>query len=447
LKIALLTPYTGSNLGDAAIQDAVIDNIRMRYPEASICMISINPAATTKLHHVLSFPITPFGISHYAPNSSTPEISNKIQRSQPAINIIGVLDSAKKIIIRAPLLYKIIKGAKRIITCIFDSPKSGYQEIAHALKSYNLLKDIDLLIVSGGGQLDDYWGGPWGHPYALLKWGIIAKIRGAQYIFLSVGTCALTSKLSIIFVKQALKIANYRSYRDNTSKKLLDNINFTHKDLVYPDLAFSYVIRANSKLQNSAGNRKTVGISPITFLPECGWFKNDITAYKKYLDTLAEFTSTLIRNGYSILFFSTDIPDRKAVNYIVETIRSDHKLDVTNRIREALTDSPETLFDQLYNVDYVVASRLHGILLSNLYCLPVLAISYDRKVDTYMADAGFKYYTLTISNIDIDLLLNKFESLVTNTESVKSKLNNNIHNNASELKRQYNFVLRSEGDA
>lgn len=440
MNIALLTPYTGSNLGDAAIQDAVIDNIRKRYPEAVICMISINPAVTTKLHHVPSFPITPFGISHYAPRSSSVKSSYQAQ-SIPTSNNQGFLNSAKAIIRSVPLFYKFLKLLQNIVNQIFNIPKQIYQEIIHVAKSYKFLKGIDLIIVSGGGQLDDYWGGPWGHPYALLKWGLIAKTRGSNYIFLSVGTCAIESKLSSIFIKQALKLADYRSYRDNASKKLLDHINFTNNDLVYPDLAFSYINRDILKYQGTPHDGKVIGISPIAYHSKCGWFKNDIAAYEQYLNTLITFISTNIQSGYSIILFSTEEVDRKRFSDIVIGLEKYHKPDIADKVIYAYTDTPKKLFNQLCNVNYVVASRLHGILLANLCCIPVLAISYDRKVDTYMTDAGFQDYLLKINNININLLLNKFGLLVNNSKSIESQLIVNNHSYASELECQYDFIL------
>src|SRR5215813_12015498 len=41
-RIALLTPYNGGNFGDAAIQDAMIANIRLRLPGAQFSGICLN---------------------------------------------------------------------------------------------------------------------------------------------------------------------------------------------------------------------------------------------------------------------------------------------------------------------------------------------------------------------------------------------------------------------
>ncbi len=44
LRIALLTPYDGGNLGDSAIQQAVIANLRRYDPNVQLCGITLDPA-------------------------------------------------------------------------------------------------------------------------------------------------------------------------------------------------------------------------------------------------------------------------------------------------------------------------------------------------------------------------------------------------------------------
>ena len=44
------------------------------------------------------------------------------------------------------------------------------------------LKGMKVFVISGGGQLDDYWGGSWHHPYTLFMWARLAKLRGVKFI-------------------------------------------------------------------------------------------------------------------------------------------------------------------------------------------------------------------------------------------------------------------------
>jgi polysaccharide pyruvyl transferase WcaK-like protein len=319
-------------------------------------------------------------------------------------------------------------------------PSLVRREVSHLIESRKFVKGFDLLLVSGGGQLDDYWGGPWGHPYSLLKWGLIARTIGARYAFLGVGTCALESRLSTFFIRQALRLAAYRSYRDQTSKKLLEEMAFTHGDPVGPDLAFSYEKTRLVSGCVSTGSGKTIGISPITYLRH-NWPKKDKEVYERYLTSLVAFISGLIQRGYSILLFTTNSPDRHGIGEIVDLLSQGGNLDVSGKIHQARTDTLDELFSSLEKVDCVVASRLHGVILGHLMQKPVLAISYDRKVDTYMNDTGFPEYCLDIHNVNVDSLMKAFEAMVADEEKIALKLQKIGTDYARLLDRQYKLVL------
>jgi hypothetical protein len=56
IRIALLTPYSGTNLGDAAIQEAATRNIGARCPGAVISGSTLNPVTTAARHGIPCFP-------------------------------------------------------------------------------------------------------------------------------------------------------------------------------------------------------------------------------------------------------------------------------------------------------------------------------------------------------------------------------------------------------
>ena len=90
---------------------------------------------------------------------------------------------------------------------IYKAARRVYQELRHCAGAYRFLRTEDLLIVSGGGQLDEEWGGPWGHPFTLFKWAVLARIAHVPFAIASVGACKLTSKTSRFFVSVALRMA------------------------------------------------------------------------------------------------------------------------------------------------------------------------------------------------------------------------------------------------
>ncbi|MGB8223968.1 MAG: polysaccharide pyruvyl transferase family protein, partial [Polyangiales bacterium] len=374
MNIALLTPYTGGNLGDAAIQEAVIGNIRERYPNASVWLVCILPEVTAQLHDVPSFPIGRFGQWQDGQTSPASTIKNDGDRT-PMATKRGLVARVQTAVKSSRPIYSVLKP-------VHDKLWPVYDELLHIRRAYRFLKGVDLLIVSGGGQLDEYWGGAWDHPYALFKWALLAKMTGSRFVVLSVGTCALKSKLSLFFIRQALRLASYRSYRDQTSKELLARIAFTHEDAVYPDLAFSCPTGSMLEKAGDEHTGKVVGVSPIAYLAQRGWPDRDSAVYDPYFETLTDFVRTLIHRGHAVVLFSSDGPDRQIVRDMVDALTKENDLGVINRLRHPPTHTLPELFEELRKLDYVVASRLHGVLLSHRFCLPVLAISYDRKVDT-----------------------------------------------------------------
>ena len=433
MKIALLTPYSGGNLGDAAIQEAVLGNLRERYPTADLCLITQLPELTTRLHGVPSFPINRFKQWQDDPASSTNTIDHGVGRtSEPTQeNWFRRVKAAAR---SSRRLYSAVKP-------VHDKLWPIYDELLHIRRAHRFLRNVDLLIASGGGQLDEYWGGPWDHPYALFKWGLLAKLTRSRFVVLSVGTCAFKSKLSGFFIRHALRLASYRSYRDRTSKKLLEHMAFTRDDEVYPDLAFSYSSRHVFETPGNKRGGKVVGVSPIAYLAPSGWPEQNSAVYKPYFETLVAFVRSLIEQEYSVVLFSTDAPDRDVVSDIADTLMKDNDVDVIGRLSRPRTHTLPELFEQLRQVDCVVASRLHGVILSHRLCLPVLAISYDRKVDTYMEDVGLSELCLDIHDTTAGSLLEAFEALTEKSNSIRATLSRVNERYARDLQYQYDVVL------
>ena len=114
------------------------------------------------------------------------------------------------------------------------------KELWRWVTSFRTLWDTDALVVPGTGLLTDsntlfYWG-----PYDLFRWSIAARLCRCKILFVSVGAGPLESRKGRFFVKTALSLADFRSYRDESSLRYLEGISFpAGNDPVYPDLAFS----------------------------------------------------------------------------------------------------------------------------------------------------------------------------------------------------------------
>src|SRR5208282_6837190 len=89
------------------------------------------------------------------------------------------------------------------------------------------LREVDNWMTNGGGC--------WGHPYALLKWTVLSRVAGSYVVFLSVGASLMDSLLTKLFLRVALSLACYRSYRDHESRQLALTIDPRADGPVIPD--------------------------------------------------------------------------------------------------------------------------------------------------------------------------------------------------------------------
>ena len=448
VKIVLITPYGGANLGDAAIQEAVIHNLRARMSGIDIRMATLAPERTEALHGVPSFPLTALEIPFYSEGilaRPPPQQPSHANAEPAAAGAPSLLSRAKALLRKMPWLFHTLRSGKQALRACSRLPRLLYREMRHLIAAFRFARGANYFIVSGGGQIDDYWGGPWGHPYTLMKWSILAHLVGARFVFLSVGVCSLQSALSRHFVKSALRRAAYRSYRDEASKRLLSYLPFTLDDPVCPDLAFSFPL-ARTQLQPSQPGKGQprkgliVGISPIAYL-RSNWPRQDGSTYDAYMLALTEFTTGLIRRGYAVVLFSSDGADWHPVHEMRDALLATPGVNRDN-LSSVLPATVDELFAVLARVDVVVASRLHGILLSHLAHKPVVAISYDRKVDTHMAYMEQTPHRLDIHSVDATAIDEVFQDFLEQTEKSSRSVSASSARLSGLVASQYDTIIQ-----
>jgi len=417
MKIGLLGPYGSGNLGDTAIQEAVISNIKTRIPAAELFGFSVNPDDTEKRHGIKALPL--YVSSRKAHTVATKGNSSQMMQTLEHIRGINVL-------------------ARTLHTLSFFLGKC-YDELIFLRNTYKMLKILDMLIVSGGGQLDDYWGGAWGYPLTLLKWAIIAQLAKTKLVILSVGVCDLNSPISRFFFRCALTIAQYRSFRDETTKRIVEDMGVRGINYVFPDLAYSLPLH-NTYLARHSDNQKrpVIGISPISAL---AWTQETDHYYKRYLCILIDMIHWLIRNKYHVVLFASQVRmDNEAIKYIMNIIKSDCKYD-SNYITPKEIWHLEDLLYVISNIDVVIASRLHGVLISHLLNKPVLALSYHRKVDTLMSQMCLSEYCIKIHDVQFEHIINKFSDMINNRFIIENTIKEKVDQYRSLLDKQYELIL------
>lgn len=391
-KIALLHHTGCGNLGDDAIIDVVVDNIRRRWEGAEIVVFSMNPDDTVKRHNIPSYPIRRYRW-HAADSPS---------------------------IIDQPTQFGLADWFRNTRNPAVRLPRAVFGELLWLIESYRILRSFDLLIVSGGGQLTER-GGPWSFPYALFVWGLMARRVGVRFVFLNVGAGPLNHALSKFFVVRALRMADYVSFRDNQSQELAADLGFTAKGYVFPDNVYS-LEAASSNFSAKPANHPIVGVAPMPF-PFSDLLKypsNAQAIQDELLDKIATFASLLVSQSYSIKLFGSDTKaDPPVIEELRQILLNRHDISMPEYIP---LESVGELLSRMSTMDYVVTCRFHGVVFAHLLNKPVLAIAHHPKITHLMNALGLSKYCVDMRTFDPVRLMDTFTSLVRETEAVKKSM-------------------------
>jgi polysaccharide pyruvyl transferase WcaK-like protein len=426
-RFGLLSPWSGGNLGNSAIISAVIFNLSKRIPGLQFVGLTLNTEQTNRRYGIEAFPLAAVSRDCYGQHGSGSDTVKP-----------GTLRGmrVKEWLKRIPLIGGLLRSARM-----------WSREIAHIITASRVVRRLDGVIIPGGGALDEFWGGPWGHPWSLAKWSILSRISRVPLLFVSVGKCSLERPMSRSLTRIALRLAAYRSYRDPESKIAVQSLITAPDDPVFPDLAFSYPVRFahQSGRSQSRHGRLLVGVSPIAYCDPRVWPVKDRGRYTAYVERLAEIVKWLLAQGHQLVFFATDSPDVATIEDLLASVSPKPKhSDSISILPSPVEQGLDQHLERIAKADLVIASRLHGIILSHLVAVPTLAISYDPKVDVQMRISKQTDYCLNIDTLKFDTFVERFETM----KAARSRESAHLRSTAllfrQRLDSQYDQILRTK---
>ena len=398
-----------------------------RKPRAS----SLQPEDTRLRHGIAAFPIRQVVQSRVDPEAPTKGEHRTDSSDGPGARIQA---SLKKI----PLLYSCLKG----IRDGFGFLRGIWREVGFLAQSYRNLKGTELLMIAGSGQLTDQSGGSWAYPYTFFKWSFLARATGTKLAFMSIGTGWIDSPLSKFFFRSALSRADYLSFRGEDFRKQVGEWGLRGESIVVPDLAYSFHMPNIAAQPKSSHSSPVVGINPVPFFHETMWHKADKQIYDQYVQTQSSFASWLIRRGYTVLFFPTQLrADPPVIQDIVQALERNHPGLSGYQTVDPPMRSHEDLISVMSGMDIVVAARFHGVLISHLLHKPVLAVSYHAKTADLMAQMGQSQCVLHIDACSLDALTSRFLFLESQSKAIAAELERRVPSCRAALDSQYERVF------
>jgi polysaccharide pyruvyl transferase WcaK-like protein len=405
-KIALFGHFDATNLGNESTLQAILHHLRCYQPDAEVTCISTGSEAIGARHQIEAIPISKNLVKSWSPQSRLPRLMRTVA--------IGIPSE----------LYRCIAGLVR-------------------------LRRKDALIVAGTGLLTDAYGlFGWG-PYNLFKWSLIAKLCRCKLFFVSVGAGPIDSAAGRWLVKSALSLADFRSYRDNSSVKCLHSIGFlTEDDRVCPDLAFSLPTEAHTLTERR--QQTVVGLGLMAY---SGQYKkvpsdeqNSIlehtdASYPAYLESLADFAGWLLGRKNDVRLLIGDHADIRTRQQFASLLRKRPSVSREAHVIDESILSVDDLLSQIAATDIVVATRFHNVLLALLCGKPVISISFHHKCASLMTAMGLSSYCLDINELKTDKLIETFCDVELNADRLRALIRGKVEEFREVLDEQYRFIF------
>jgi polysaccharide pyruvyl transferase WcaK-like protein len=355
--------------------------------------------------------------------------------------------SAREDIEALPISARVVKLWKHDEDMRWDRRLTGAfvglnEELREYVRAFRSLNGTDVLIVSGTGLVTDAYGiAGWG-PYNQFKWALMAKLRGCKVVFLCVGVGPVRRLSGRLLVRASLRLADYRSYRDDESLECLRRMHFRAKrDRVYPDLAFGLPEALLPPGRNGdVPRRRVVGLGLMDYV---GRYNNPDPRFetqKRYVQSLGVFVEWLLAHDYDIRHLLGD-GDRGVVDDLKSVLRERLGSYDASRVVDEPIESVDDVLAQIAATDVVVATRFHNVLLAMVLGKPVIAITFHQKCDALMNQMQLPEYRHDLTQIDPNALIEQFLALERNREDVKRTLEQGVDLARKALDEQYQLLL------
>lgn len=402
-KVVFFGHFGSANPGNEGTLLAILDRLRRIRPEAEFQCVCSDPQAVAAREGIAAVPIT----------RRTRRIWNR----------------------ELPLPQRVPLVAAGLV--------AELREYARALHT---LRGAEMLIVPGTGLITDAYGlARWG-PYNLLKWTLVAKLRGARVLFVSIGAGPVDGRPGRALVRAALALADYRSYRDEASRDCLAALGVdVGADPVYPDLVFGLpgeLLPADSRAGIDASTGTAARTAPVVGLGLMVYAERYSTRHPRpethaaYLEALADLAAWLLGRGYRIRLLLGD-SDTIVIDQFRAVLAARTGDPQPGTVIEQPIGSVGDILSAIAACDAVIATRFHNVLMAMLLNKPVIAISFHHKCSSLMRQMRLSEYVQDIHALDADGLIEQFQALERNRDALRSTLGSGVDEARVRLDEQY----------
>lgn len=330
------------------------------------------------------------------------------------------------------VITEFLKNKNVYITVTSLDPEATSKEYGvRAIKSYRsrkkglglFVKEIvraDLFVLGGGGLFQDY-----GRHFRIVLFYcirvLIAGLLRRKIMYFALGVGNVEMKKSKWLINYVSRYTHKICVRDEESKIALENMGVKKKIHVCADPVFTLMQPIQHKVyDNYRKNTKCVGISVLPY--------EEQLMISSGVDTTIEnsiicFCKELIKKGHEIIFIPME---KRTDDMFIRRIIENGGLKKNVEIIDSSLDH-QGFLSSFRQCDIVVGMRLHAIILSAIYSIPIIPISYHSKVLNTLKSLGQQDVMIDLKDLDSNTLMEKFEIVMNGYESRRKDISLKAH--------------------
>lgn len=283
------------------------------------------------------------------------------------------------------------------------------------------VKNCDLLISGGGSLLQDVTSRKSILYYLFIM--RVARMMGKKFFIYSQGIGPIVSKFNSRATARVLKKASGIVVRDVSSKELLVKIGVPESSVVVtadPVLRIKKAgLGAGAEILAEEGFKNDDGASV------CGFAIKERNLDSGFMHEICVSAERLIneRNCRIVLIpfhFSEDMPAIEMIEkYLCEHGASDKVCAIKHKY---LT---EEMLSIIGNMDTLVGVRLHALIHAAIMDVPMIGISYDPKINSFLHSVGMKAMC-SIYDFKNEFFIEEYDKTQRDREALKSMVRGNV---------------------
>jgi polysaccharide pyruvyl transferase CsaB len=315
----------------------------------------------------------------------------------------------------------------------------------------NEISKCDLVIIGGGGLFCDYWGDietlltrqGRGISY-YSNFAIIAHLLGKPFITYAVGIGPLYTEGGRQITRFSLNYAEKIIVRDLRSAQEAIQIGLPEDKIVIaadpvfllePDIEEGLKVLRDNGIPNSKDPVLLISVRTWDIgIEEERWQHELVAAVDDWLEK---------NQGYVVFMPFQVLPDD---GHQDDTAISEFIIQKLNRKdRVVLLPgglSPNVMAGIFANCNIVLGMRYHAVLFSALAKTPVLAVSYDPKVESLMLSLDMSEYSIPLVQASKENIVSTLQTIVSHRSSISSKLQSRVIDLVSRAKVSTDIVMQ-----